>query len=58
MSARFAAMEKRPVGACRSAVTAMAVLALGLKIGLGLSAIGVAIYFARRCYRSQGAAEA
>ncbi len=36
----------------------LAVLALGLKISLGLIAVGVAIYFARRYYMSQKAAEA
>ena len=36
----------------------LGVLALGLKISLGLMAVGVAIYFVRRYYLSQKAAEA
>jgi hypothetical protein len=36
----------------------LGVLALGLKISLGLAAVGVAIYFARRYYRAHNEAEA
>ncbi len=36
----------------------LGILALGLKISLGLAAVGVAIYFARRYYRSHNEAEA
>ena len=36
----------------------LGVLALGLKLSLGLTAVGVAIYFARRYYRSHNQAEA
>jgi hypothetical protein len=36
----------------------LGVLALGLKISLGLAALGLLIYFARRYYRSHNEAEA